>query len=59
MAAEKQSSARLSAVAGKYLNKSDDDLRALDQRQLFADLRSLAASVLSQDETPGSPRKTQ
>lgn len=51
MTARKQSTARLSKLAGKYLNATDAEMCAVTLKRLFADIRTLAASVLSQDET--------
>jgi len=44
----KQSSAKMSKLAAQILRMSDYEISALDP----AEVRSLAASVLSQDETP-------
>jgi hypothetical protein len=57
----KQSSARMSSLASEFLNRTDpddgdidpDDLSAEDIEWLIASGRSLAASVLVQDQTPG------
>lgn len=49
----KQSSTKASKLAGKYLRAKDADLLKIPVEKLFADLRSLAASVLAQDETKG------
>lgn len=48
----KQSSARMSSLAASVMNRTAAGAD-LDVTQLIADARSLAASVLSQDETPG------
>lgn len=50
--ARKQSSARMSSLAASVMNRTAAGAD-LDVTQLIADARSLAASVLSQDETPG------
>lgn len=47
----KQSSAELSSLAAKYISFQHPD------QQVTADIRSLAASVLSQDETPAASAK--
>ena len=53
----KQSSPEMSTLASKYINIQPGDMpNPLDMEQLCADLRSLAASVLSQDETKGQKR---
>jgi hypothetical protein len=44
----KQSSRRMSSLAAKVLAMSKEEIANLDP----SDVRSLAASVLSQDETP-------
>lgn len=51
MAVRKQTSAKVSRLAARVLNASDDELKRLSIERLFADLRTLAASCLSQDET--------
>lgn len=51
MTARKTTSARVARLAGKYLNATDDELKRLSLERLFADLRTLAASCLSQDES--------
>lgn len=51
MTAKKQSSARTSKLAAKYLRMTPAEMHKLTLERLFADLRTLAASVLSQDET--------
>lgn len=48
----KQSSARMSSLAASVMSRTAAGAD-LDVTQLIADARSLAASVLSQDETPG------
>lgn len=51
----KQSGARMSSLAGRYINIQGANLALLtvtEREQMAAELRSLAASVLSQDETP-------
>lgn len=57
---KKQTSSRISAIAAKYLRMSDDDLWMLatakpleDRKPFFAAIRSMAASLLSQDEKKG------
>lgn len=49
----KQSSARMSSLASSVLARTAAGQPMPDVAQLIADARSLAASVLSQDETPG------
>lgn len=44
----KQSSQKMSTLAAQVLRMSDYEISALDP----SEIRSLAASVLSQDETP-------
>ncbi len=66
----KQTSAEISALASKYMDYSTEDFicemgqTAFERGQrgpmeyltkLTADIRSLSASALSQDETPSSP----
>jgi hypothetical protein len=56
--ARKQTSPKVSALAAKYLNMSDDEMwdyiTAYDDRAEFcAGVRSMAASLLSQDEIKG------
>lgn len=51
----KVSSPELSALAGKYISVTAKDLvtmNKLELDQFVVDVRRLAASVLSQDETP-------
>lgn len=59
--AKKESSAKVSSLAAKYVNLSYDELLDMlenwsdeEFESFVADIRSLAASVLSQDETKGS-----
>lgn len=54
-APKKQSSAEMSTLAAKVLNETKPDAKLDPQAvgQLIVDARSLAASVLSQDETKG------
>jgi len=47
----KQSSSKMSSLAARVLQMSDDEITMLS----VSDVRSLAASVLSQDETPKEP----
>lgn len=63
----KQTSAELSRVAGRYLGKTNEQIMEMvrgdaDQPNAFEllcdDIRSLAASVLSQDETPAGAEKS-
>lgn len=56
----KETSSRISALAARYLRLDDDDMRKEimwpdGQKQVFADIRSMAASLLSQDETSEKP----
>lgn len=44
----KQSSQKMSSLAAKVLKMNNEEIKNLSA----ADIRSLAASVLSQDETP-------
>lgn len=48
----KTSGEKMATLAGSVLNLSDEDLAAMPQEEVFANLRSLAASVLSQREAP-------
>lgn len=49
----KQTSDRVSSIAARYLGMSENELRmAMLTDQFMEDFRSLAASALSQDETP-------
>lgn len=59
MTVHKQSSARTSKLASKYLRMTHADLHKLTLERLFTDLRILAASVLSQDETPDLARRAE
>lgn len=58
---KKQSSSRLSTIAGRVLkNLKSNSVRryiGLWQHISIADVRALAASVLSQDETPGQRKR--
>ena len=54
---KRQSSARLSKIAGRYLNITVEELFAMDPTLVVKDVRALAASVLSQDEIPAKPKK--
>ena len=51
--AKKETSKRLAKIAGKYLNIDPDDFPDFNhsRRTLLRDIKSLAASVLSQYET--------
>lgn len=51
----KQSSARLSSIAGRYGRMSDAEIERemrTNQRRFCLDIRSICMSVVSQDETP-------
>ena len=51
-----QTSDRVSSIAARYANLTANDLRSLDavqQREMAADIRSMAASLLRQDEVKG------
>lgn len=48
---KKQSSERLSKIAGKYVHVTIEDLFAMDPALVVKDVRAMAASVVSQDET--------
>jgi len=48
----KQSSSKMSSLAARVMQMSDDEINAMPK----SEIRSLAASVLSQDETPKEPR---
>ena len=50
---KKQTSPAMSTLAASVLNRTKPGAPMPDISQLIADARSLAASVLSQDETPG------
>lgn len=52
---KKQSSAKMSKLAGSYMRFKPDDLLNLTEEtaaKIAADIRKLAGSVVSQDETP-------
>lgn len=54
--ATKQSSAYLSTMASKYMKMTDDQLDEairLNKLAVYRNFRSMAASVVSQDETKG------
>lgn len=53
--ADKQSSPKMSSLAAQLLAMDDDEMMhdALSGMDFFAKVRSLAASVLAQDQTPG------
>lgn len=53
-----RTSDRVSAIAGRYVNVDPDDILAMTatpelRKDLAADIRSLAASALRQDEVSG------
>ena len=50
--ARKQTSGRVSNLAGKYLNADDAELCKLPLVKLFELFRTVCASCVSQDETP-------
>lgn len=53
--AKKQSSAKMSKLAGQYVHLTSEQLNkklwGVDPMRVIRDIRALAASVLSQDET--------
>ena len=55
MVTKKQTSAKISSKAAKYMGCTDDELYAMatdeDRAEFFKDVRSMAASLVSQDET--------
>jgi hypothetical protein len=53
---KKQSSSRLSKIAGRYVGISIEALFAMDPASVVKDVRAMAASVVSQDEVP-KPKK--
>lgn len=58
MTARKKTSPRISSLASKYIRMSDEEFRRDDwcrDEQFFAEVRSMAASLLSQDEVPTEP----
>jgi hypothetical protein len=62
---DKETSAHVSSLAAKYLRFETiqlteicQDLNGMDPRTLCEDIRTLAASCLSQDETPGQDEPT-
>jgi hypothetical protein len=50
--ARKQTSARVSKIAGKYMGATDAELSKLPMVKLFELFRTVCASCVSQDETP-------
>jgi len=58
--AKKQTSEALSTLGARYMRMSNTRMRARFRKnrlQFFADVRRLAASVVSQDEVRGSRKK--
>lgn len=51
----KETSAKISSKAAKYMSRTDEQLMSLatgeDRAEFFKDIRSLCASLVSQDET--------
>lgn len=56
-APKKQSSARLSKIAGRYLDITIEELFAMEPANVVRDVRALAGSVESQFETPKPKKK--
>lgn len=54
---KKQSSARLSKIAGRYLDITIEELFAMEPANVVRDVRALAGSVESQFETPKPKKK--
>jgi hypothetical protein len=52
-AAHKETSSRVSSIAARFVNLTADDYGKPNIAQFYADIRTLAGSCLSQDETPG------
>ena len=58
----KQSSSRVSTIAGRLLKITAEDIYNLsypkEMKKLARDIRALAGSIVSQDETKGQKRKS-